>query len=72
MLTGDKTAFPHIAGWLEQVAGADKTLLAAFATEKDKLQDFPLDGVKTRLRITGLRGDIVQFERPKGVGWVGG
>ncbi|MCX7010789.1 MAG: hypothetical protein NTY53_26700 [Kiritimatiellaeota bacterium] len=33
--------------------------------------DLPLDGVKTRLRIIGVRGDNLQIELPKGVGWIG-
>ncbi len=71
-LAGDKSAFQQLAGWLEQVVGVDKILLASFAAQKDKLLDLPLDGVKTRLRVVGLRGERIQVEYPKGIGWIGG
>jgi hypothetical protein len=69
---GDRVLFQRLAASLEQVATADKLLLAAFAAEQDKLQDLTLDGAKMRLRIIGVRGENLQIERPKGVGWVGG
>jgi hypothetical protein len=71
-VTIGKEEVKRVAGWLDEVASADRRLLSTFEAQKGTVIPLALGGTRTEVRIVGVQGDRVRIETKKGVGWATG